>query len=97
MEPATFIFYIGAILAVGTFALKNVFHLRIMATCSGLCIIAYHLLTTNDMNPILLNALIITINIGYILKMRLNEREWKAIQRYKRIRRKKKALKTESE
>ena len=94
MELAEGIFYIGGMFAVGTFALKNVFYLRIMATLSGLCIIVYHLLATGNMNPIMLNALIALINIVYILKMRLNEREWKAIQRYKRIHRKKKELKT---
>ena len=93
MELSEGIFYIGAMLAVGTFAQKNVFYLRIMATLSGLCIIVYHLMATGNMHPVVLNSLIALINIGYILKMRLNEREWKAIQRYKRIHRKKKELK----
>jgi len=93
VELSEFIFYIGAILAIGTFALKNVFHLRIMATGSGLCAIAYHMLVTGNMHTITLNAVIALINVVYILKMRLNEREWKAIQRYKRIHRNKKLAK----
>jgi len=93
VELSSFIFYTGAILAIGTFALKNVFHLRIMASGAGLCAIFYHILVTGNMHTVILNAVIVLINIAYILKMRLNEREWKAIQRYKQIHRKKKALK----
>lgn len=91
---AEFIFYIGASLAVGSFALKNVFHLRILITISCFCTIAYYALTTGNPNPIVLNIIIAAINIIYILKMRLNEKEWKAIQRYKRIHRKKKEKKS---
>ena len=93
MELSEIIFYIGATLAIGSFALKNVFHLRILVTISCGCTIAYYAMTTGNLHPIVLNAIIALINIAYILKMRLNEREWKAIQRYKRIHRKKKKIK----
>lgn len=94
----TLLFIIGSVLAVSSFALKNVFHLRIASSLACSLFIAYYGLKPEvDYNPIILNGTIIVINMFYIIKMYGNRTEWKALQRYKRIHRKRKEEREDAE
>lgn len=90
------LFYVGATLAIGSYAIRNVLYLRITAMLACTMFALYYYLTSDDVKPLISNLIIILINLSFVIHMLLNRKEWKAFQRYKRIHRaRKKRKKTE--
>lgn len=84
------IFYTGSFLAVGSFALKNIFYLRATSLTAGLLFCTYYILSHAEIKLLVLNVIIILLNVYYIVQMYLNRRQYQVLKRYKRIRKAKK-------